>query len=659
MRKLLVLPFLAFLVSCQTFKNTSSVSPDGQTLLVVDGQPVSVEEFVYAFQKNRNLRKDSLLGREAVDDYVKLYVNFKLKVAEAKRLDYDENPEFTKEYADYRKQLAEPYLSGAKVTDELVRRTYDRLKQEVNASHILIRVAENASPEDSLKAYEKIKGILVRAESGADFGKLASEYSEDPSAKQNGGDLGYFSAMRMVQPFEDAAYATAVGKVAGPFRTRFGYHILKVHDKIPARGEIRVAHIMLRLDRNASEADVASAEQKAMEISDAARKGESSWKELCSLFSEDINSKAKGGELPPFGPGRMYPAFENAAFGLSAENSISEPVRTPFGWHVIRFLEKKELPAFEKLEDMIRSRVRHSMKSGELAEALVERLKRENGFVEKLDDGGNTPELSLGQSSAWEKLRSEADTSRVLFTVGNQDFRVADYIDYLEDRQPKAGPATFGKRDYDEYVKTSLVAYEEEHLGDKNPEFRWLSQEYFEGLLLFRIMEDSVWSKASADTSELRKYYDNQPKSYRSPKKVEAMIVGVKSGELKERLDNIWNDKTLLNKTPKKSLEEFVNAESDVNLSPVSGTYRLTDPVFCGKVTFREGAHRFENEGKHYYVWVDKLLPDERKPLEKVRGEVIADYQDELERKWVESLRAKRQVTVNRKVLRQIYKRFE
>ncbi|MTI19545.1 peptidylprolyl isomerase, partial [Fulvivirga sp. RKSG066] len=331
---------------------------------------------VYVYKKN-NTNNDSAFTKSDVDDYLELYKKFKLKIAEAKSQGLDSTKEFIKEFNTYKEQLKKPYLTETKVAEKLVREAYDRYKTEVNASHILIKVDENASPQDTLLAYNKALELKQKANNGESFEILAKQYSEDPSAQRNGGNLGYFTSFQMVYPFETAAYETNVGEISDPVRTRFGYHIIKVVDKRPAQGSVTVSHLMLRMKPGS--ADSAAIQNKIFELHEQAIGG-ANWEQLVEQFSEDVNSKTKGGKLPPFKVGQMPYSFQEASFALEDIGSISDPVKTPYGWHIIRLEDYASIDSYEKMEASLKSRVKRDSRAEINRQALINRLKEENDF---------------------------------------------------------------------------------------------------------------------------------------------------------------------------------------------------------------------------------------------------------------------------------------
>ncbi|NJM26154.1 MAG: hypothetical protein HC859_12350 [Bacteroidia bacterium] len=318
---LLLLAILAFPAFSQADKNKS---PE---LFSVGGTRINAEEFLYLYTKNHT-DKNKDYTKEKVEEYLQLFINFKLKVAEAKSRGVDTTAAFSIEYNSYRNELRKPYLPDAKIIDSLVVLTYNRMKEEVRAAHILITLKPGASPADTLAVFNKVIELRKRILDGEDFGTLAAQFSEDPSAKVNHGDLGYFTAMQMVFPFETAAYTTPVGQVSLPVKTRFGYHLVKVLDKRPTRGEVEVSHIMIRTGEGANGDD---ARNRILEVFDQTRAGVS-WSDLCQQYSEDVNSKNTGGKIRPFGVGVMnsVPEFERVAFALQNPGDISDPFQTAY-----------------------------------------------------------------------------------------------------------------------------------------------------------------------------------------------------------------------------------------------------------------------------------------------------------------------------------------
>lgn len=533
--------------SCKQSQKSTAQSSE-PVIETIGGKPVLASEFAYVYKKN-NANAENAYTSQSVKEYLDLYTNFRLKVREAETLGLDTTDAFKKELGGYKKQLSQPYLTEKGVTDQLSKEAYERMKEEVNASHILIMVGADADPKDTLTAYNKITDIRNRVLKGEDFGKLASELSEDPSAKTNKGSLGYFSALQMVFPFENAAYGTPKGMVSAPVRTKFGYHILKVNDRRKSQGQIRVAHIMIRATSGMPEADSIAAKQKIEEIYNRLQKGEE-WKQLTEQFSEDGNSKTKGGELPWFSTGRMIPTFEESAFALVNVGDISKPVQTPYGWHIIKLLERKELEPYTELEASIKSKVAKDSRSELNKSVLLQRLKKENSFVDypkALDEAAALADSTL-LSGTWTKT-AEGAKNLTLFSIGTKKYTTKDFFLYLTTAKKSsdkkgASPAQYMRNQYKVYADDQLVAYEEGNLENKYVDYKMLLKEYRDGILLFQLMDEKVWSKAIEDTTGLRDFFNKNHDKYKWGTRAHASIYSVPNTATLDKLKEALKKKT-------------------------------------------------------------------------------------------------------------------
>ncbi|WP_276497818.1 peptidylprolyl isomerase [Pontibacter litorisediminis] len=529
------------MAGCTASKKNDSKEPAIATL---GSQPISTSEFRYVYEKN-NGGNDDAYTRESVADYLKLYTNFKLKVMEAESRGLDTTMAFKRELEGYKEQLAQPYLTEKSVTDQLVKEAYERMKQEVSASHILLSLAPDAAPADTLAAYNQAMELRKRAQSGEDFGKLAKEYSQDPSAADNGGKLGYFTALQMVYPFEDAAYKTAVGEVSMPVRTRFGYHLIKVNDKRQARGEAKVAHIMVRSTPNTPAADSLAAKQRIDAIYRRLQRGEQ-WEKLATEFSEDANTARNGGELPWFGTGRMIPAFEEAAFALQKPGDISKPVYTSYGWHIIKMIEKRSLPPYEDMEQHLRNKIAKDSRSELNKTAFLRRIKQENSFTENAEVKAAalakaTDELLQG---TWSYDESDKALKQTLFTIQGKNYTVGDFYTYVkaEQRSRNGGTAAHAMNLlYESFAEKSLLEYERNNLENKYNDYRMLVQEYHDGILLFQLMDEKVWSKAIEDTVGLRNYFNQNREKYKWGERADAIVISAANKDLLQQAQQQLN----------------------------------------------------------------------------------------------------------------------
>ncbi|MFN3315808.1 MAG: peptidylprolyl isomerase [Raineya sp.] len=520
MKKIFALALIFSVISCKTTQKVSKNTTKEPILMYVGDTPVTVSEFRYVYEKN-NPSKDSLYMEASLREYLDLYTKFKLKVIDAQKNGIDTTREFKTEYFGYEVQLARPYIVSKEATDKLVRETYERLQEEINASHILIKVSPEAEPKDTLAAYNKIKQIREKVLKGEDFATLARQNSEDPSVSSNDGNLGYFTALQMVYPFETAAYKTPKGQVSEIVRTDFGYHIIKVLDRRSSSGKITVAHIMLRAVKGVSEQDSIALRKKAFEIYDKAKKGED-WNKLVSQFSEDANTKNSGGQLREFGVGDLIPEFENAAFALQNTNDISEPVYTPYGWHIIKLITKRKRETFEETENSIRTRVQRDSRSEVSKNATLAKLRKDNNLKinqKILDNAIKNIDTTLLKGN-WDYANNkkiQKSLNEIVATFENkavgkkQKITINDFYYYLKIRQQARmdlkSPQHYARLLWQKFIDDETVNFEKSILADKYHDYKMLTQEYREGMMLFAMMNDKVWGKAIKDTTGAIKFY--------------------------------------------------------------------------------------------------------------------------------------------------------
>ena len=376
-------------------------------IMTVDGKAVPRSEFEAIYKKNN---KDAAVTKEALDEYLDLFINYKLKVREAEVLGMDTISKFRNELDGYRKQLARPYLIDRELNDALMKEAFSRMQEEIRASHILVQVAQDAAPEDTLVAWKKINTLRERVMKGEDFASVAQGPggSDDPSAAKNGGDLGWFSALQMVYPFESAAYKTQTGEVSAPVRTRFGYHIIKSVDRRPARGQVKVAHIMMRSTDQDTPEKKTAVEQRIQEVYDQVVSGKLSFADAALKYSEDESSNTKGGELAMFGTGKMIEEFEDVAFGLQKVDDMSSPIRSRYGWHIIKLLEKQPLATYDAAKAELKNKISRDSRAEITQKVFIERLRKEYGYTAYPQNV--KPLIALIDTSVFKKGTSVSDT---------------------------------------------------------------------------------------------------------------------------------------------------------------------------------------------------------------------------------------------------------
>lgn len=742
-------------------KKKNSTDP---VILNIGTKAITASEFQYVYNKN-NANSPDAYSEKSIADYLELYIKFRLKVLEAEDLGMDTTNSFKKELDGYKKQLAQPYLTEKSVTEKLIKEAYARMQEEVKASHILIRVGLDADPKDTLVAYTKLMDIRKKALDGQSFDALAKKYSEDPSAQTNGGNLGYFTALQMVYPFEEGAYTTPVGQISMPVRTKFGYHIIKVADKRKASGEVKVAHIMIRYSTGTNPEDSAIAYKKASEILAKIKKGDD-FNALCAEYSEDMNSKSKGGELPPFSTGNMIPSFEEASFKLEKIGDISEVSQTPYGFHIIKLLERKGTPKYEDIENMLKNKVSKDGRSDMSKVYLINRLKKENKFVE------NTKIFNLAISKADSSLlkakfsfdNNDKIAQSTLFSIADKKYSVLNFFDYIKAKQKarnNISAQAYMRQLYKDYVNESLLAYEEANLESKYNDYKMLVREYRDGILLFSLMDSKVWSKAVEDTAGLKAFYAKNKSNYMWNKRYEAQFIScnnkttfdlVKSkldskyfdvpfestkeatyakakfdvkGDIQKAADDVVNilnrdknyvveitfgsevgestnpkisltkqrtnaftsyltskgiDKSRIivkekanqpvvkgkdnkmvsfkySSTSISALEKTLNQNAPLTLQIKENKFQVGEDAIIDAQNWKIGYNEYQKGEKYYIINVKQIIEPSPKTLEEAKGSVISDYQNELEKLWIDGLKGKYKVTVNDSEIKKLVKK--
>ncbi|MCU0419388.1 MAG: peptidylprolyl isomerase, partial [Cyclobacteriaceae bacterium] len=511
-----------FFVSC--LAASVAVAQKPALLFSVGATEVPADEFVHIYQKN-HANQPEAFTEPKVNEYLNLYINFKLKVTEARARGLDTTAKFRNEFKTYREDLRKPFTATPDALDKATRETYERLREEVKAAHILFRLPDSPGAADTLAAWNKCQAAQARLQAGEDFYKLASELSEDPSAKYNRGDLGFFTAMQMVYPFEKAAYDLPPGQVSKPVRTRFGYHLIKVESRQPARGEVEVSHILLRKTGT----DDKALRDKIFMIDEQLRKGRP-WEEVCKEFSEDVNTKDAGGKLRPFGVGALasVPEFETMAFALREPGQRSDPFSSNIGWHIVRLEKKIPLPPYAELEASLKKRVARDERL-QASRKWVD-AQRKKTFLFSEEPAVKEKVLALADTllvkGQWTYRGASSLLSERLFTVSGQPRLVKNFVAFVlsEQKQTPQSPALYMAQLYETFVEGTLATAEEEKLVKEKPEFRHLLTEYREGILLFEIMEQEVWNKASEDSAGLAQFYASNREKYRAGERTEARI---------------------------------------------------------------------------------------------------------------------------------------
>jgi len=619
-----------------------------EVLFTVDNEPVYVSEFLRVYNKNLDLVQDE--SQKDVDEYLSLFITYKLKLKEAKALKLNEKSSYLSELNTYKNQLTKNYLYDNKVTDELVEEAYDRISYEIKAKHILIKVPENANPQDTLVAFNTISKLRDRALTEG-FEKVRKEVHNGTSVF--GEALGYFSGFRMVYKFENAAFNTPVGEISQPFKTRFGYHIVKVLDKRKSRGERTVAHIMVNIKRNDTLND--KPEARIQDIYKKLSQGED-FEALAKQFSDDKNSASKGGLLAAFSSGQLSaPAFEDVAFNLKNVGDVSKPFKTKYGWHIVKLHAKKLTPQFEDIKSELETKVKRDERSKLIDRALIAKLKS------KFNISDAQPALDYFVSilnddyfkTTW-KLPADFKSNFPLIKIGNQQITFKEFGSYLEKTQrgvnPKSTLETIVSEKYNAFLNPRLIQYQEEHLEEENEAFANILNEYRDGLLLFDLMETTIWNAAKSDSLETKNYYNANKEKYVLPKRVDAVVASSTKQKTLKKVVKLLNQNMDL-----ENIKKLVNNNGEVHVVFTSGIMDANHQALPDNFEFTKGISKIYKHNKAFIIAkVNAVLPKQLKTFENAKGMVISDYQTYKEKNWIKQLKEKYKIAVNQKALNKV-----
>ena len=631
-----------------------------EVLFTIDNHPYYSDEFVRVYNKNLDLVKDD--SQKDLDKYLELFLGYKLKVEKANKLGLQNSVTYQNELKSYRNQLSKNYVNDSKVTNELVQEAYNRMTKEVRASHILILVDEGASPEDTLKAFNKIKDIKNRLNAGEDFVKVAQQFSEDPSVKENNGDLGYFSAFRMVYPFENAAFNTNVGEVSKPFRTRFGYHLVKVVDKRDNRGEVTVAHIMIVKPSTPDAQLEAKAKQTIDDIYQKIQQGEG-FESLANQFSEDKSSASKGGVLQRFGSGQLSSEeFENVAFSLQNKNDISKPFQSQFGWHIVKLIDKHPVLSLTDMKNELEEKVRKDERSLLITNSLAKKLRAKYPQTKDSKVLASVKKIITDDfySQTWETPLNLKDYNKTILTINkSKQVSAVAFLNFIHVQQKskiKTKPISkLVDELFEKFIDEQVTTYYNENLENEFPEFKYVMDEYRDGLLLFDLMDREIWTKAKTDTLGLSNYFKQNIQNYQWKKRFDANIFSSTDKDV------IAKAKKFLEKG--KSIDyikEKLNKDGKINIMVKSGLFEEDYDILPQYTNLSKGVSNVVTKDQyHFVVEVKEVKQAEAKKLTDCTGKAVNDYQQYLESNWVNELRKEFDVKVNAAVFETIKKQLQ
>lgn len=611
-------------------------------LMTIKGKPVTLSEFEYLYHKNNSQQ----VAPQSIEDYLQMFITYKQKVADAEAAGIDQSQAFRNEFDGYRRELAEPYLRVQEVEDSILTSLYDRMKEDVDVSHIM--VASRAPQVDPEEQRTRLDSIRTAIQGGADFAQLARRFSIDRSAATNGGHMGYISAGRLPFKFEDAAYTTPVGQISPIVETPFGFHIVKVHGRRPAQGLVLVEHI-LKLTQGLPENEAAVKKAQIDSIAALVAAG-ADFEDIASRESDDPGSKRNGGKLQWFGTGQMVPEFEAMAFKLK-NGEVSEPFRTGYGYHIVKRLDWKGIDPYEKMVPTLKNIISQDER------AQLPRIRKVAQLRKKYNAAINAANLArvkneiitAGLDSTLQARYLQSNMP--LATVNKVEIPLSEIISEAINDLPMASmpQADHVEAVLNKAIDNMVIENEREALAVENPDYRNLLNEYRDGMMLFEIADRNVWSKAKQDKEGLEAFFQANRAKYTWDKpRYKGYVVFATS----DSVLNLAKAHLAASEIPSDSLATSLRRAfgKDVKIEKViaaQGENNITD--FLGF-----GAPKPEAKGKwaFYFPYRDKVLEAPEEAAD-VRGAVTGDYQTLLEEQWVAALKKKYPVKLKKKVLKQ------
>jgi len=540
-----------FFIVLSLFINFSFAQLENNILFKVNDSLVYVDEFNRVYNKNIDLIDEN--NQKDFESYLELFINYKLKLAEAYDLGLQNDPKYKSELNKYVKQLQNTYLTDRDTENKFLREAYERTKYEVNVSHVLIRIDENDN--DTIDVYNKLNN-LRRPFLNSSINDFKNSHIEDEELIIE--NLGYFSAFKMIYKFENMAYKTPVGEVSLPFRSRFGFHILKVIDKRSSLGEVTVGHIMTYKNKP-------NAYERITNILDSLNNG-ISFEYLAKKYSDDKNSSFKGGRLNPFSSGQINSIpFENAAFELGKKNNVSKPIETKYGWHIIKFYSKKNVQKFDEIKYELLNKLKKSSRFSIVSDSFYDFLMNRYGlnyqnnnldyFISILD-----PSYFKGEWSIPESI----DEEKTLIKILDKNLKFIDFATFLEDNQRKTSITPYQKLISDRYksfIKYNALEVYKNNLESENSDYKFVIKEYREGLLLFNLMQDKIWTVRDSDSTKLKMFFSENKNKYTSFEEDRGKVIG----DFQQYQEELWinslksKHKLTINKRTVKRLKKEYN----------------------------------------------------------------------------------------------------
>ena len=617
-----------------------------KAILSIDNEQVLKSEFEQIYWKNK---KEKIATKEDLDEYIKLFVNFKLKVKAAEELGLDTTKKFKDELIGYRVQLEKPYLIDTSINEELINEAYYRTINEVSASHIMIKLGPNPSANDTMAAYKKIESIRNKINSGvASFEELAEEVSEDPSAKFNKGNLGFFNAFKMLYLFECAAYETPIGKVSKPVRTRYGYHLVKPNLIRKAKGKMRTSHIMITTSPRVK--DNEASETKINSIFNELKLNNKTFEELAVEYSEDRKSAKKGGEIGWISSaGNFYPEFEKTVFSLKKDGEYSQPFKTPNGWHIVKRLEFEPIRDLSDLKYELKNKIQKDSRAQKTKSSFINQLKVEYNLKENFNQKSllsiiRKKNINNDNISEFQEIK---ELNSYIISFSEINFSNWDFLNYLSGTKmlDKCKNDVKLLNDmYQRFIDNKLIEYEKTQLERKHPDFKALMKEYRDGILLFEISDQNIWTKAIKDTSGLKEFFNDNRNKWEYPNRVNATVFSSSSKKIIKKAYSLKKKGNISND----SIIKILNKENPLNISFEN---KLIEDFKVYNSSYEDLEKGINNptliNNKWFFIYAKEKLDQRQKELKEAEGIIVSAYQNYLEESWIKSLKKKYAIKID------------
>ncbi len=632
-----------------------ATSLSAQTLFTYADKSVSVNEYTKAF--NKVYPAPVTDKAKKMRDYLDLYINSKLKIHEAMTRGYDTMPGFIEEYAALRNQVVENYMSDTESMNALVSEAFDRSQKDIKVQHIFIPYNSGVNFSDSAVVKLKIQEAYMELQSGKSFDNVALKFSADPSVAQNKGNLGYITVFSLPYQFENVIYKLAPGKFSAPYKSNSGYHIFKNLGERKAVGRIKVSQILIAVPPGSDSIAKKKLAVLADSIYSRLQKGDDFGK-LATAFSNDVVSSASNGSMPEFGLGTFDPAFEAVAFSLSKNGELSKPFLTNHGYHIIKrtSLTPPQAVKNKKNLDMIRGLVEKDGRVNVSKDKLYNKILAQTHYKQfNVDQAMLQMYIDSVLAGKSPSPTNPVNKSTALFSVGQSTMIVNDLLTYSINNRYKtdgSGLKPFNELN-EEFKRNSVMEYYRAHLEEFDEEFNMQMKELKDGNLFFDIMMREVWSNAQSDTAGQRTFFEQNKSKYKWNYSSDAVIFYC--GD--DATAKSFNDILVKDKSNwKTALENF----SD-KITSDSARFEVTKIPGAQKATAKAGTItnivKNKDDNSASFALIFKIYPTPgQKSFADSRGDVVTDFQDAIDKKWIAELKKKYPVKVNEEVLKSIAK---